>query len=110
LRKTVLPIFADSDDHSVAVATGGWRATASLKLESAGFDLRGAPLATSDDARERIEIMRVALSRIGSRFESITYYGDGPWDRDACHDLGWRFVAVGSHLGGIESYVDENVG
>ena len=32
------------------------------------------------------------------------------FDIDACHDLGWRFVAVGSHLGGIESYVDADVG
>lgn len=99
----------DSDQHSIAVATGGWRATASLKLASAGFDLRGTPLATSDDALERMEIMRIALSEIGSEFESITYYGDGPWDRDACHDLGWRFVAVGAHLGGIESYLDASV-
>jgi hypothetical protein len=50
--------------------------------------------------------MRIALSRLGNRFESVTYYGDGPWDKAACETLGWRFVAVGPALGGIESYID----
>ncbi|MGI9357628.1 MAG: hypothetical protein ACR2PF_21035, partial [Rhizobiaceae bacterium] len=58
----------------------------------------------SDDAYDRKEIMRTALSRLGGSFDSVTYYGDGPWDRDASHQLGWSFVAVGSALGGLESY------
>jgi GNAT superfamily N-acetyltransferase len=49
--------------------------------------------------------MEIALSRLGSAFESVTYYGDGPWDRDACATLGWRFVPVGPALGGIDSFV-----
>lgn len=93
-----------SHRHAVAIATGGWKATAMLKLESAGFDVSAAPVATSDDAIDRVEIMRIALSRIGSTFDSITYYGDGPWDRAACHQLGWNFIAVGPSLGGIESF------
>ena len=57
-----------SDGRCVAIATGGWRESARLKLLSAGF-------------------------------------GDAEWDRQACHSLGWNFVAVGPGLGGIESYV-----
>jgi len=93
-----------SPDHAVAIATGGWRDTARLKLETAGFELRGLPLATADDSHDRTEIMQIALLQLGARFESVRYYGDGPWDRLACKRLGWEFVAVGPTLGGIESY------
>jgi len=101
----MLESLGASDAHSVAVATGGWRDTALLKLQSANIDLAHLPLATSDDSFERTEIMKLALSKLGSGFSSITYYGDGPWDRDACVALGWKFVAVGKFLGGINSYI-----
>ncbi len=96
--------FDDSAEHAVAIATGGWRASALLKLAAAGFGDFDLPIATSDDARDRQEIMRIALSQLGDSFSSVTYYGDGPWDRDASLQLGWNFVAVGSELGGLESY------
>jgi len=93
-----------SDQHCVAIATGGWRASAILKLTSAGFDTDGIPIATSDREYDRSRIMRAALADLGTGFESVTYYGDGPWDREACNALGWRFVAVGSALNGIQSF------
>lgn len=98
-----------SVDHAVAFATGGWRESAMLKLDSAGLDWTGLPLASSNDHHERTSIMEIALSQLGGRFEMVTYYGDGPWDRDACLALGWNFVAVGPQLGGIESYDDHEV-
>jgi FMN phosphatase YigB (HAD superfamily) len=94
----------DSSNHAVAIATGGWRASALLKLETAGFGDFDVPIATSDDARDRQEIMRIALSQLDGTFSSVTYYGDGPWDRDASQQLGWSFVAVGSALDGLRSY------
>ena len=94
-----------SDGRRVAIATGGWRESARLKLESAGFDIDGIPLVTSDDAWTRIEIMETALGRLGGAFESVTYFGDAEWDRQACQSLGWNFIAVGPGLGGIDSYV-----
>ena len=93
-----------SSEHAVAIATGGWRESAELKLQSAGLDYSSFPLATSNDHHERTSIMELALAQLGDRFDSVTYYGDGPWDRDACRALGWDFVAVGPQLGGIESY------
>ena len=93
-----------SDDREVAIATGGWRESALLKLESAGFDVDGIPLASGDDSPSRTEIMRTALARIGDDFESVTYFGDAGWDERACRSLGWNFVAVGPGLGGIETY------
>jgi FMN phosphatase YigB (HAD superfamily) len=100
----LLSSLRESPSHAVAIATGGWRESAELKLESAGFDYSDFPLATSNDHHERTGIMEIALSQLGARFESVTYYGDGPWDREACRTLGWKFVAVGPELGGIEHY------
>jgi phosphoglycolate phosphatase-like HAD superfamily hydrolase len=93
-----------SAHHSVAIATGGWRDTAKLKLESSGFDINGLPIATSDDAVDRAEIMRCALARLDENVTSVTYYGDGIWDRAACEALGWSFIAVGPVLGGLDEY------
>ena len=99
-----------SSAHAVAIATGGWRESAELKLQSAGFDYSDLPLATSNDHHERTSIMELALDRLGNHFDAVTYFGDGPWDRDACHALGWEFVAVGPELGGIESYYGLDLG
>lgn len=94
----------ESTDKRVAIATGGWRASALLKLESAGFDVDGIPLASGDDSLSRTEIMRAALAGIGDDVGSVTYFGDADWDERACRSLGWHFVAVGPGLGGIETY------
>jgi phosphoglycolate phosphatase-like HAD superfamily hydrolase len=94
-----------SNTH-VAIATGCWRESALLKLQTSGFDIEGVPVATCDDTPSRVDIMRAALSMTGVDPETITYFGDAEWDRRACADLGWNFVAVGPRLGGIESFSD----
>lgn len=94
-----------SPRHAVAIATGGWRQSAELKLTSSGIVYTDVPLVTSNDHHERTAIMELALARLGSDFESVSYYGDGPWDRAACAALGWQFVAVGEDLEGLQSYV-----
>ena len=96
--------FVDSPQHAVSIATGCWRDSALLKLESAGFGKLDVPVATSDDAMDRISIMRHALSQLPGDFSSLTYYGDGVWDQRATAELGWNFVPVGAALDGIRSY------
>ena len=93
-------------DTHVAIATGGWRDAALVKLSSAGFAIDGVPLATSDESPSRVDIMRLALEHAGADVESVTYFGDAEWDQHACRQLGWNFVAVGPTLGGIDSYDD----
>ena len=93
-----------STDTRIAIATGCWRESALLKLQTSGFDIEGIPVATSDDSPSRVEIMRSALRMTGSAPGKVTYFGDAEWDQRACDDLGWNFVAVGPRLGGIESY------
>ena len=107
--RDMLGTLLGAEGFAVAIATGGWGASARLKLETAEFALGDIPLASADDAWDRVEIMQIALDRLGAQFDSITYYGDGPWDRAACERLGWEFVAVGPALGGLVSYRGINV-
>ena len=93
-------------DRRCAYATGGWSAPALIKLESAGFPIEGVPIASADDSYERRAIMENALRQLGP-CESVTYYGDGVWDRNAALSLGWSFVAVGAALGGIARFETE---
>ena len=103
--RQLLQNLSASPGHAVAMATGGWRQSAELKLRSAGIDFEGLPLVAANDHHERTVIMEKALARLGSDFASVSYYGDGPWDRAACAALGWQFVAVGTELDGLESYI-----
>ncbi|MGB5246913.1 MAG: HAD family hydrolase [Woeseia sp.] len=98
-----------SQQHAVALATGCWRRSAELKLRTAGFAYKGLPLATADDAMERVAIMQHALAALPGEFDSITYYGDGVWDQRACRELGWQFKPVGPALNGIEAFHNEFV-
>jgi phosphoglycolate phosphatase-like HAD superfamily hydrolase len=43
--KALLEALRLSHDYSVAIATGGWRDTATLKLQTSGFDLAELPMA-----------------------------------------------------------------
>lgn len=99
-----LTSLRSSPHHYVAVATGGWSESAQLKLRTADFDLQDLPLSASNREHDRTRIMRAALDRPANEFASITYYGDGIWDEQACARLGWNFVPVGPVLGGLASY------
>ena len=83
-------------DISVSIATGGWLETALIKLESAGIDVSGIPIASSNDHYSRVKIMKIAAARAAiAKGVSCTYFGDGEWDKQACEELGYSFVLVG---------------
>ncbi|MGO3667689.1 MAG: HAD family hydrolase [Vreelandella alkaliphila] len=112
----VLPIFGAYEflsqlvarqDVSVAFATGGWSESARMKLEAAGIKFSSIPLASSSDHFSRIEIMRFAERRAGNgHYDSITYFGDGPWDQKASETLGYNFVSVGNRISSPQSIRD----
>jgi len=82
-----------------ALATGGWGASARLKLACAGIDAEGLPLATSDDCEARVDIVREAIARAHdawhvTRFERIVCVGDGTWDAETARQLGYPFVGI----------------
>ena len=102
--RAMLRRITRSSSHGLAIATGGWRRSAEIKLATAGFNPGEVTLATSDDAVTRIDIMQTALQSLGVTASMVTYYGDGAWDRQACEELGWHFVAVGPALDGLSSF------
>jgi phosphoglycolate phosphatase-like HAD superfamily hydrolase len=96
----ILSILDNSSEFAVALATGGLRISAELKLRRAGLALSTLPLASSTDAVSRAEILRIAARRAAennvTKFTSFTYVGDGVWDVKAAGELGWRFIGIGS--------------
>ncbi|HSL82909.1 MAG TPA: HAD family hydrolase [Thermoanaerobaculia bacterium] len=90
---------------AVVLATGGWRASAELKLRAAGLDAavrEAAPLVTADDGVSRREIVEGAIRAAGERhlagrsgaFERVVCLGDGTWDLAVAAELGLPFVGV----------------
>ncbi|MCY3713373.1 MAG: HAD hydrolase-like protein [Gemmatimonadetes bacterium] len=102
---------------AVGFATGGWGQTARMKLEHAGFNLKHAVLASSDDGHERTVIMRKCLDTLdakGNSFQRIVYVGDAEWDVRATRELGWHFIGVGPRLKGrctcwVEDFSNQKV-
>jgi phosphoglycolate phosphatase-like HAD superfamily hydrolase len=92
----------------VAIATGGWRETALLKLRHVGIDPDALTVATASDARERTRIMQIAEQRArrSVAYSRRTYFGDAAWDLRASGDLGYDFVAVGDGIEHAPRYVD----
>ncbi len=93
-------------DWSVAIATGSWRTSAVLKMDTAGIDRAGLPAAFADDSMAREDIIRTALARAQAQhaqphFSRVVYLGDAVWDVRAAIELQLPFIGVGS--GGREA-------
>ena len=89
-----------ADGYEVGFATGGWRHTAKMKLQHAGFNLKNTVLTSSDDGDERVTIMKKCLTMLGNNFHHIVYIGDAEWDMKATQELGWHFIGIGTRLKG----------
>ncbi len=85
---------------AIAIATGCFLSLAEFKLRSAGIFDASVPLAGSDNALSREEIMlnaaRQAAQKHKVEFSDFTYVGDGIWDVKAARNLGWNFIGVGT--------------
>ena len=83
---------------TAGIATGGWAHSARLKLQLSGLDRFNLPLASSDDAQTRTEIMQVAvrktLDHLPQTGVGFTYVGDRTWDLQASQKLGWEFIGI----------------
>jgi ribosomal protein S18 acetylase RimI-like enzyme/phosphoglycolate phosphatase-like HAD superfamily hydrolase len=83
----------------IAIATGGWEASARFKLASACLPMDAFPWANADDALDRIDILRTAIRRAAQvygqdTFEKIVYVGDGIWDVRAAGALKIGFIGL----------------
>jgi phosphoglycolate phosphatase-like HAD superfamily hydrolase len=95
----VLPLLQEAGWH-IAIATGGWNASARLKLQAIGLQPDDYVLASANDALTREEILQLALSRAeahsDTRFNRIVSIGDGVWDVRAARNLAWPFIGIGT--------------
>ena len=89
----------ESAGWTPAIATGGWRRTAEMKLRAAGVPFDGVPAAHADDAHPREEIVRISATRAVppglEHFQRAAYVGDGIWDVRAAATLGIGFIGIG---------------
>ena len=99
----LLRALAADRDCAVAIATGGWRATAAFKLAAAGLSelTGGLPWGTAEDGLSRDEILAAALARSKVRYEQtgfsrIVLVGDAVWDVRTARRLGLAFLGVGA--------------
>ena len=84
----------------VAVATGGWKESALIKLRAIGLDTQRLPFASCSDAMSKVDIMRIAERRalptqIAKR---KTYFGDSRYDRETSLESGYDFIAIGQNV------------
>jgi phosphoglycolate phosphatase-like HAD superfamily hydrolase len=99
--REILECLRIDDNYAIALATGAWQQTAAYKLQQTGLDGLISPIACSDDARTRVEIMKCADRRSldfyqQSQFKTVTYVGDGIWDGVASKHLNYHFIGIGS--------------
>ncbi len=82
---------------SAAIATGGWRASALLKLDRGRLDIAATAAAFADDALAREAIILHAAARAAPGPSArVVYIGDGLWDLRAARRLGIGFVGIAS--------------
>lgn len=99
---TFLSELRKRNDVFISIATGGWYESALLKLQYANIDFEGIPISSSNDHFSRTEIMKLTSKKIGNDSKyAISYFGDGIWDKKACMELGYNFIAVGN---GVEHH------
>ena len=100
--------LVDSEEFAVALATGANKLSARYKLETAGINFEGIPLATSSDAVVREHIMLHAMDRASQKhervFSEIVYFGDAVWDVKATENLGWQFIGIGGKV--ADGFID----
>jgi phosphoglycolate phosphatase-like HAD superfamily hydrolase len=110
----MLSRLAACPDLTAAIATGCWSSEARFKLRASGLEVDGIPIATSDDAVAREQVMRLAESKAKLKnkidgFDRVIYVGDGIWDFAASMRLGYKFIGVGGRIGELKKAGVEDV-
>ncbi|MSQ47002.1 MAG: HAD family hydrolase [Deltaproteobacteria bacterium] len=88
-------------DWAVAIATGGWQASALFKLGKARIAVEGIPAAFADHGVTREVIVAAALVMARHtyqqhQFARIVCIGDGVWDVRTARQLNLEFIGVAS--------------
>ncbi len=101
--KLMLDKLQEMDHIAISLATGCWADEALFKLDHSGFNLSSVPMASSNDAIAREEILKASLQKVKEsngiqEFKSVTYVGDGIWDLNSALKLGYNFIGIGERL------------
>jgi phosphoglycolate phosphatase-like HAD superfamily hydrolase len=99
----MLDKLQEMDHIAISLATGCWADEARFKLDHSGFNLSSVPMASSNDAIAREEILKASLHKAKEsngvkEFKSVTYIGDGIWDLNSALKLGYNFIGIGERL------------
>ncbi len=91
----------DCEGWAVALASGGWRESVTVKLQAAALDLALLPGGFSEDGPSRERIVVTAVRRACEyhgcdSLNRIVCVGDGVWDVRTARQLGYAFIGVGS--------------
>ena len=105
--KAFIEKLKSNDQIMLSFATGGWKESAIAKLESAGFDISGIAMVSSNDHYSREVIMQMARAKVeGNKSYPITYFGDAQWDVNTCQALEVNLVIVGNRVAYKQSIED----
>ncbi|MEO1452030.1 MAG: HAD hydrolase-like protein [Bacteroidota bacterium] len=94
--REMLATLQNQPEIKIALATGGWRETAELKLNAVGIEFEDLVFISANDHYDRAVITRLAIEQSGDQeaFETITYVGDGVWDLKTSRTLQIQFAGV----------------
>jgi len=95
----------------LAIATGDWRESISLKLKAAGIPVEDIPMVTASEHYHRSDIIASAIQQANGSLENAIYIGDGVWDLKATQKLGIHFIGCGTrrerlHQAGAQHVLD----
>jgi len=86
------------DEFKLGIATGSWRESAKLKLETIGIMFDEICFSNSDIHKSREAITKDAIQQLINKYqkspEQIFYFGDGEWDFKTCKNLGIEFIGI----------------
>jgi len=89
--------ISQQEGFAVAIATGGWKKSAELKLKHIGIPAEQIPLSGADGKYNREDIIHEAirLTRIPqSTIRRTVYIGDAIWDVTTTRNLKMNFVGI----------------
>ena len=83
--------------YLVAVATGGWKESAEIKMQHVGIPSERFWVSGADDKYTREEILQEAVQTVKnshSTLKRIVYVGDAAWDVHTTRNLAMDFVGI----------------
>lgn len=87
----------DDDRYALGIATGGWQAPATIKLNHLGFPIDRFHASYADYKTTREDILAESIQKarqVHSNIERIVYIGDAVWDVKTTRNMGLNFIGV----------------